>query len=114
MKSALSKQSRHGHLIPPSTDFWLVQVIDEDGHSLADRWTVGASHPLVHRCLNGFLKDLWGCSCREVALLVESFLRVVTSGESIEDARLGGSLLSCQKDIAAQPKKFKADRDGWL
>ena len=97
------QQPWHGHLIPPSADFWLVQVIDEDGHGLPNGWTKSVSHPLVHRCLNGLLKDLWGCRCGEVALLVESFLGVVASGESIEDARLGGSLLSRQKDIAAQP-----------
>ena len=97
------QQPWYGHLIPPSTDFWLVQVIDEDGHSLPDRWTECVSHPLVHRCLNGFLKDLRGCGCGEVALLVESFLGVVASSESIEDACLCGSLLSRQEDISTQP-----------
>ena len=100
----------HGHLISPSTDFWLVQVINEDGHGLANGRTKCVSHPLVHGCLDGFLKDLRSRGRGEVALLVEPLLRVVAAGESIEDARLGGPLLSCQKDVAAQPNtKRKTD-----
>ena len=79
----------HLYLISPSADFWLIQVIDEDGHGLPDGWTKSVPHPLVHRRLDGFLKDLRCCGCGEVTLLIESFLGVVASRESIEDACLG-------------------------
>ena len=91
-----NEKKHHNHqlqkcdnLIAPSADFWLVEVIDEDGHGLADGRPIGGAHPLVHRSLDGLLEDLRGRGRREVALLVEPLLGVVTTGERVEDACLG-------------------------
>lgn len=81
-------------LISPRADFRLIQVINEDGHGLPDRRPVGAPHPLIHRHLDCLLEDLRRGGGREVALLKEALLRVVSACKGIEDARLGGALFS--------------------
>ena len=81
--------SQLSDLVTPRTDLRLVQVVDEDRHRLPDGRPVGAAHPLVHRRLDRLLEDHRSCGCREVALLEESLLWVVSVGEGVQDARLG-------------------------
>ena len=76
-------------LVAPRTDLWLVQVVNEDRHRLPDGRPVGVAHPLVHRRLKCLLEDLGSCGGREVALLEESHLWVVSVGEGVQDACLG-------------------------
>ena len=66
-----------------------IEIINENGHCLPYRRTVSAAHPLVHRGLQSFLKELGVGGGGEIALLEESLLRVVLAEESVEDAGLG-------------------------